>query len=428
MAGSLFDGAKQQLAKALKHTKISEDSIERLRSPKSIIQVSIPVRMDNGSLKTFTGYRVRYDDSRGPTKGGIRFHPNVTLDEVTSLSFWMTFKCAVMGLPYGGGKGGVCVNPKELSMFELERLSRGYIAAIADFIGPDVDVPAPDVYTNPLIMGWMMDEYSLIKRKHTPAVITGKPIPLGGSQGRDVATALGGFYCIQTVLEKDGLAANGATVAVQGFGNAGSVAAELLHNAGYTVVAVSDSKGGIYNPKGLDIPSVKRHKESTRKLEAIYCDGSVCDIGEHEDITNEQLLELGVDVLIPAALENQIVKENAGAVKAKYIFELANGPVSPEADEILKTNGVKVFPDILLNAGGVTVSYYEWVQNRIGMYWSADEVKDKLRGRMVEETENVLRIAHDKQVSFRTAAYILSLGRIAEAMEAKGSKQDYLRK
>lgn len=425
MPPSLFEQASRRFTDALKHEPMPADVVESLSQPKSKLEVSIPVRMDDGSLKVFTGYRVRYDDTCGPTKGGIRYHPDTDMDEVQSLAYWMTFKCAVMGLPFGGGKGGVAVNPKELSMAEIERLSRGYINGIADFIGPDVDIPAPDVYTTPMIMGWMMDQYSIIQRKLTPAVITGKPIALGGSQGRGAATAKGGYYCIQSVLPRYGLQPEKTTVAIQGFGNAGSIVAELLHSAGYKVVAASDSKGAIFAGDGLDVPSVRRHKEETRKLEAIYCDGSVCDIGEHEKITNEELLELDVDVLIPAALEDVITSENADRIRAKYIFELANGPVSPDADEVLFGNGIHVFPDILINAGGVTVSYFEWVQNRAGYYWTAEDVQRKLGEKMVAETNAIVDIAEEKGIPFRTAAYVHSIRRIGQAVAAKGTQEDF---
>lgn len=426
MSESLFADASQRLEKALKHVSISEDAVEHLKHPKSSLQVSIPVRMDNGSLKIFQGYRVRYDNTRGPTKGGIRYHPNVSMDEVKSLAFWMTFKCAVVDLPFGGAKGGITLDPKQLSKFELERLSRGYIDAIADFIGPDVDIPAPDVQTNQIIMGWMMDQYSILQRKSTPAVVTGKPLTMGGSLGRDTATGLGTFLAIETVMPQLGLIKENTTVAVQGFGNVGAVAAELLCQAGYKVVAVSDSKGGIYSPKGLDIPSIRQFKNSNRNFAAVYCVGTVCNIVEHETITNEQLLTLDVDILVPAALENQITAGNANQIQAKYIFEAANGPITPAADEILENKGILVFPDILVNAGGVTVSYFEWVQNRSGLYWTLDEVNSRLKQRMVKETEKIWAIAQQKSISMRTAAYVHSLDRIGEAISAKGTRDYYI--
>lgn len=426
MSSSLLMDASQRLERALKHVEICEDAIERLKSPKASLQVSIPVRMDDGSLRTFQGYRVRYDDTRGPTKGGIRFHPNVCMDEVQSLAFWMTFKCAVLNIPFGGAKGGVTLNPKELSKFELERLSRGYIDAIADFIGPDTDIPAPDVYTNPMIMGWMMDQYSIIRRQLTPAVITGKPLTMGGSQGRETATAMGAFFSIETLMQKLDCQPQNLTVAIQGFGNAGGILAQLLFEAGYKIVAISDSQGGIYREQGLDIPSIWRYKQSSRSVKAVYCEGSVCNIVEHKSITNEELLTLDVDLLIPAAIENQITAANASEIQAKYIFEVANGPIASAADDLLWAKGVMVFPDILVNAGGVTVSYLEWVQNRTGLYWSLDEVHQHLRRKMVEETNRIWAIAQDLNIPARTAAYVLALTRLGEAVKAKGTRDYYM--
>jgi len=427
MSRALLLDANRRLEQALKHVPISDDASERLQFPKASLKVSIPVRMDNGSLRVFEGYRVRYDDTRGPTKGGIRFHPGVTLDEVQSLAFWMTFKCAVLNLPLGGAKGGITLNPKELSKFELERLSRGYIDAIADFIGPDVDIPAPDVYTNPMIMGWMMDQYSIIRRQRSPAVITGKPLSLGGSQGRDTATGMGAFYVLQAMMAKfDRLPAQ-TTVAVQGFGNAGSAIARLLFEAGYRVVAVSDSQGGIYCARGLDIPSVQQFKASTRSIKAVYCQGSVCSlISDYETLTNEELLALEVDILIPAALENQITEANAEAVQARYIFEVANGPITSEADRRLEARDILVFPDILVNAGGVTVSYFEWVQNRSGLYWSLSEVNQRLQQMMVTEAEQIWAIAEELTIPLRTAAYVHALKRLESAFNAKGTRAYYV--
>ncbi|NJR48547.1 MAG: Glu/Leu/Phe/Val dehydrogenase [Leptolyngbyaceae cyanobacterium CSU_1_3] len=425
MADSLLSDAARQLERALKYTSVSEDTIESLKFPKASLTVSIPVRMDDGSLKVFQGYRVRYDDARGPGKGGVRYHPNVSLDEVQSLSFWMTFKCAALSLPFGGAKGGITVNPKLLSRLELERLSRGYIDAIADFIGADVDILAPDVYTNAMIMGWMMDQYSIIKRQLSPGVVTGKPIAMGGSLGREAATATGAFYTIETILPKFDRVPQDTTVAVQGFGNAGGTLAELLFKAGYKVVAVSDSQGGIYATNGLDISSVRQFKDSTRGMKAVYCDGTVCNVTDHEVVTNEELLALDVDILIPAALEKQITADNAPNVKAKLIFEVANGPITSAADEILEAKGIYVFPDILVNAGGVTVSYFEWVQNRSGMYWTIAEVNQRLQHKMVEETERIWTIAHHHTISMRTAAYVHALDRLGEAIDAKGTRTYY---
>jgi glutamate dehydrogenase (NADP+) len=426
MSGSLFEDASQKLEKALKYSAMSEDAIERLKYPKSSVNVSIPVRMDDGSLKVFQGYRVRYDDTRGPTKGGIRYYPTVSMDEVQSLAFWMTFKCAALGLPFGGAKGGITLNPKELSKFELERLSRGYIDALADFIGPDLDIPAPDVYTNPMIMGWMMDQYSMIHRRITPAVVTGKPISMGGSLGRDAATAMGAFNVMEAMLPKFNIVRANTTVAIQGFGNAGANIAEMLFQAGYKVVALGDSQGAIYSKEGLDVPSVRQFKESTRRVKAVYCEGSVCNLVDHEEISNEALLELDVDILIPAALENQITEANAADIKAKFIFEVANGPINFAGDEILNQKGIHVFPDILVNAGGVTVSYFEWVQNRMGFYWTLDEVNSRLKQKMVEDSERIWTLSQEKEISLRTAAYVHALNRLGEAVSARGTKAYFI--
>ncbi len=428
MVLSLFDDASKRLAQALKFVNISDDAIEHLKYPKASLSVSIPVRMDDGSLKFFPGYRVRYDDTRGPTKGGVRYHPGVNLDEVQSLAFWMTFKCAVLNLPYGGGKGGITVNPKDLSRLELERLSRGYVDAIADFIGPNVDILAPDVYTNQMIMGWMMDQYSIIKRQISPAVVTGKPVTMGGSLGREAATAMGAFFIIEQMMGKLDRYPQETTVAVQGFGNAGGTIAELLAKVGYKVVAVSDSQGGIYAKQGLDIPSIRQYKNSSRGIQAIYCKGTVCNIVEHEVITNADLLTLDVDILIPAALENQITAANANQIQARYIFEVANGPITSEADAILDQKGILVFPDILINAGGVTVSYFEWVQNRSGLYWTLEEVNQRLQAKMTEEANHIWSIAQEMGTSLRNAAYIHALNRLGEAIDAKGTRDYYTSK
>lgn len=426
MSNSLLADAGTRLQDAMKYVSISEDAIERLKYPKFSLSVSIPVRMDDGSLKIFPGYRVRYDDTRGPGKGGVRYHPNVCLDEVQSLAFWMTFKCAVLNLPFGGAKGGITVNPKTLSKLELERLSRGYIDAIADFIGPDVDILAPDVYTNAMIMGWMMDQYSIICRKISPAVVTGKPMTMGGSIGRDEATATGAFFAIQTILPKFDQIPQETTVAIQGFGKVGAVLAELLAKAGYKIVAVSDSLGGIYAKQGLDIPSIRQYKLSSQGIKAVYCEGSVCNSVAHEVITNQELLALDIDILIPAALENQITEENVNNIKAKYIFELANGPTTSGADKVLEEKGIWVFPDILINAGGVTVSYFEWVQNRSGLYWTLDEVNHRLGQKMVAETEQIWSISQQQSISMRTAAYVHALNRLGEALSAKGTRDYYI--
>ena len=428
MSGSLFADASKRLDQALKYVAISEDASERLKHPKNSLSVSIPVRMDDGSLRIFQGYRVRYDDTRGPGKGGVRYHPKVSLDEVQSLAFWMTFKCALLNLPFGGAKGGITLNPKDLSKAELERLSRGYIEAIADFIGPDIDILAPDVYTNEMIMGWMMDQYSIIQRKISPGVVTGKPITMGGSVGRSTATGSGAFYLLQAMLPKFEQYPSNTTLAVQGFGNAGMVVAGLLYQAGYTVVAISDSQGGIYNEQGLNIPDLVEYKRNHRSLAGIYCGTTVCNLGDNLQISNEDLLALPVDVLIPAALENQITAANAELIQARYIFEVANGPTTSAADAILDAKGIPVFPEILVNAGGVTVSYFEWVQNRSGLYWTVAEINQRLQEQLVVEAESVWQIAQSLGVSLRTAAYIQALNRLGEALDAKGTRDYYASK
>ena len=395
---ALLTDASRRLEKAAHYAPISEDATERLKFPKASLKVAIPVRMDNGALQVFDGYRVRYDDTRGPTKGGIRFHPKVSLDEVQSLAFWMTFKCAAVNLPFGGAKGGITLNPKALSKFELERLSRGYIDAIAPFIGPDLDIPAPDVYTNSMIMGWMMDQYSIIKgHQRSPAVITGKPVSMGGSLGRNTATGTGAFYVLQTMMAKQNKPPEDTTDAVQGFGNAGSIVAQRLFEAGYKVVAVSDSKGGIYNSGGLNIPDVQHFKRTNHTMKAVYCHDSVCSIVEHDTLTNEEILSL----------------------------EVANGPVTADADEILEDKGILLFPDILVNAGGVMVSHFEWVQNRSGLYWRLEKVENELRSRITEEAETIWTIAKKNTVSFRTAAYIHALSRKGEAKNDRGTRDYY---
>jgi len=419
---TIFQDAVGRLDEAQKYATIDEETIQRMQYPIQILQVSIPVRMDNGSLKIFKGYRVRHDDTRGPTKGGIRFHPQVDLEEVKALSLWMTCKCAVMDIPYGGAKGGVIVNPKELSPLELERLSRGFIEQMADFIGPDRDIPAPDVYTNERIMGWMMNEYSNIVRRHSPAVITGKPIALGGSQGRSTATGRGAYHCIKQLEKKRGWKPAQTTVAIQGFGNAGQSVAELLHHDGYRIVAVSDSKGAIYREEGFDVPSIMKAKNESRELKAVYCEGSVCESIDAEKLSNEELLELDVDILIPAAMENAITRDNARNIKAKVIVEVANGPITVEGDAILgERDDVLVVPDILANAGGVTVSYFEWVQNRCGDYWDEEHVFHRLEQIMCKQFEKVYDIMEEHKIPMRTAAYTLALNRIGAAVASTGT-------
>ncbi len=413
----IFSDAVRRLDRAAQYADVQPEVLERLKTHKSIVQVSIPIRMDDGSLRIFTGYRARHNDTLGPTKGGIRYHPNVSLSEVKALSFWMTCKCATVGIPFGGGKGGIIVDVKELSNAELERLSRGYVRAIADMIGPDLDIPAPDMYTNARIMAWMMDEYNTIVRRNVPAIITGKPIGLGGSLGRDDATGRGGYYCLVDLARKRNWKPSEIKVAIQGYGNAGQAIARLLYKDGYKIVAISDSSSGVYSEKGLDIMQAEQIK--ARKGRVAACIGEMAC----EPISNEDLLELGVDVLVPAAMENMITIENAARIRAAVVVELANGPTTTDADEILARNGVFMLPDILANAGGVTVSYFEWVQNRAGYYWSLDEVHEKLQTIMVREFNLVYDLSKEKKIDMRTAAYAHAIRRIGRAIESMGTEK-----
>ncbi len=418
---TLFASALRRLDEVAAVVDLNPEVLERLRHPRYAVEVSIPLRRDDGSLTVFSGYRVRYEDTRGPGKGGIRFHPSVSMDEVKALAFWMTFKCAVVGIPFGGAKGGVSVDPKQLSLLELERLSRGFIRKIAPYIGPDQDVPAPDVYTNAMVMGWMMDEYSTLQGRYVPAVITGKPVALGGSEGRVDATGRGAYHCIKELESRRGWVPKRTTVAVQGFGNAGQNVARLLHRDGYRVLAVSDSRGGIYSPEGFDIPSLIQIKQETREVRAVYCRGALCDIVQAEALTNEELLELDVDILIPAALEDQITAENAPRVRARTIVEVANGPVTPEADRNLTERDILLVPDILANAGGVTVSYFEWAQNRQHLNWPLPEIHERLAATMSQAFRDVYEASESIGCDMRTAAYACALRRLNHAIEAKGT-------
>lgn len=400
-----------QINKVEKKIDLTTDEVEILKSPKRIIEVSIPVRMDDGSLKVFTGYRVQHNDIRGPFKGGIRFHPQVDLDEVQSLAFWMTFKCAVADIPFGGGKGGITVDPKSLSEAEKERLTRGYVRAIGRNVGPQKDVPAPDVYTTPQIMAWFMDEYSRNVGENTPAVVTGKPVEIGGSLGRDTATAQGGFFVFENVIEKMQTDKTVTTIAVQGFGNAGMHFARIAHENGYVVVAVSDSRGGIYNKNGLDINAVIEHKKKI---------GSVVGFVEAQEISNEEILELDAKILVPAALENVITDDNADKIKADLILELANGPVSISAGEKLFAKNKIVIPDILANSGGVIVSYFEWVQNIRQYYWDAEKVRRRLKEKINCATNIVWNCKESCEVDMRTAAYIIATERLVKALAVRG--------
>jgi len=407
-----FKIAQAQLDQAAEILGLDSATHALLREPMREFHVTIPVRMDDGAVKVFKGFRVQYNDARGPTKGGLRFHPDETIDTVRALAAWMTWKTAVVDIPLGGGKGGIICNPKEMSMGELERLSRGYIRAIGHYIGTEVDIPAPDVYTTPQIMAWMMDEYSKMVGYNVPGMITGKPIPLGGSAGRGDATARGGMYTIREAVKILGLELEGATVAVQGYGNAGQFAHKLVTEMfGCKVVAVSDSRGGIYNPDGLDFGAVTAHKKNTR---------SVVNFAGTKNVSNEELLELDVDILVPAALENQIGDWNAANIKAKIVAELANGPTTPEADDILHKNGVFVIPDFLCNAGGVTVSYFEQVQNAYDFYWEEDEVYEKLDKKMTAAFHAVYNAAQKYNVHNRMGAYAVAVARVAEVVKLRG--------
>ncbi len=403
---------------------VAEDVRRCLAQPKQTVQINVPVRMDDGALRFFPAWRIRYDNTRGPGKGGIRFHPDVSAEEVTALSFWMTIKCAVVDLPFGGAKGGVCVDPKTLSRRELERLSRGYIRAFHDLIGPDRDIPAPDVNTNETIMGWMADEFAQIERRQVPAAITGKPLGLGGSRGRTAATGRGALQVLDLWAERRGKAPNDLSVAVQGFGNAGYHFARLAHERGYRIVALSDSQGAIHSADGLDPDPIWRHKHETRELKSmVYCDASVCEEVEVKQLTNEELLAMDADVLVLAAMEDAITERNAASVNAATILEIANGPVSGEADRLLTDRGIEVLPDVLVNAGGVIVSHLEWVQNRMGDTWGEEEIHQRLAERLAREAGYCFEYADKHRTSLRTAAYAQAIGRIADAMAHQGTRE-----
>ena len=421
-APDVFEDAVARMERIGKEAGVDEEVIDALRRPESTLTASLGVRRDDGGTSHFTAYRCRYNDALGPTKGGIRYHPGVTLEEVQALALWMTIKCSVVGLPFGGGKGGVVVDPKRLSPMELERLSRAYVRAMADFLGPDLDIPAPDVYTNARIMGWMADEYEAIKRVHAPAVITGKPVALGGSLGREEATGRGAFIAIREFAKRRGLEPQRTRVAVQGLGNAGYHVARLLQGDGYPIVAVSDSKGGIYSADGFDVESLYQNKQETRQLRGVYCTGSVCELVDHQRISNEELLELDVDLLVPAALEGVIGPHNVDRIRAPLIAEVANGPIAGSVDDRLRERGITVLPDVLVNAGGVTVSYFEWVQNKQGYPWTLEEVRTRLEQVMLRAFDEVWTVHEEAGVSVRGAAYWRGLRRIAEAIESHGSR------
>ncbi len=419
MSNNPWQQALAELEKAASHIKVSQALLERLKTPDRVIEVSPPVVMDDGRTQVFHGYRVQHNNMRGPYKGGLRYHPKVNMDEVKALSFWMTMKNAIVDVPFGGGKGGITVDPKMLSEGELERLTRAFTREIAPYIGPELDVPAPDVNTNAKIMAWMRDEYARATGKDAPAVVTGKPIEKGGSEGRIEATGLGGFYVLAEIMKQTGRRKSGASVAIQGFGNVGKYLANYLKDAGFSIVALSDSKGGIYVKSGIpDLKTVAECKEKSGKLAGCYCVGSVCDLSNMEvlggrDITSLEALTLPVDIAVPAALENAITKENAADVQASIVLEMANGPTTREADEILKKKHALVIPDVLANSGGVAVSYYEWYQNMHGETWEKDTVFQKLKEKMEDASRAVYAASKEYGVTLRDAAYIVALKRLA---------------
>ncbi len=407
-----FDVARQQVDIAACFLEVDPGLLEKLKQTKRELIVHFPVKMDNGGVKVFTGYRVVHSDTRGPAKGGIRYHPDVNLDEVRALAMWMTWKAAVVNIPFGGAKGGVECNPKEMSQREIENMTRRFAWEISPMIGPESDIPAPDVYTNPQVMAWIMDTYSILKGYAVPGVVTGKPLELGGSVGRMEATGKGVFISAQEAAREIGLSIDGSTVVIQGSGNVGGIAAQYFHRAGAKVIGISDSKGGLYNPKGLDIDGVLACKNRYQCFLSRELGG--------EEMTNRDLLELPCDVLVPAALENQITRENASRLRCRMIVEGANGPTTPEADAILFDRGIFVVPDILANAGGVTVSYFEWVQNLQELLWSEEEVSDRLQRIMTRAFAETIAIAKKNKVHMRTAAYVLGVGRVAKASQLRG--------
>ncbi len=407
-----FEMALKQLDEVAKLIKLDKGMHQVLAHPKRVLTVSIPTRMDNGEIKVFTGFRSQHNDARGPYKGGIRYHPQVSIDEVKALSMWMTWKCAVADIPYGGGKGGIICNPKKMSNGELERMTRRYAYGIADIIGPRTDIPAPDVYTGGKEMAWIMDTYSALKGNYgQPEIITGKPLPIGGSLGRNEATGRGLAFTVREAAKKLKINMKSATIAVQGFGNAGQFSSQLVEAQGAKVIAASDSKGGVYNKAGISIAALRKHKEKT---------GSVVGFSGAKSISNEELLELDCTILIPAALENQINSKNAKNVKAKIVAEAANGPTTPDADEVLYKNKALVIPDILANGGGVTVSYFEWLQNLRREYWTEDEVNQKLDKNITKAFLDIYNTHEDYRVNMRKASMVLAVNRVVEATKIRG--------
>ncbi|MEM4991386.1 Glu/Leu/Phe/Val dehydrogenase [Priestia sp. SB1] len=396
--------------KALEKLGYPDEVYELLKEPLRMMTVKIPVRMDDGSVKIFTGHRAQHNDAVGPTKGGIRFHPNVTEKEVKALSIWMSLKCGIVDLPYGGGKGGIVCDPRNMSFGELERLSRGYVRAISQIVGPTKDIPAPDVFTNSQIMAWMMDEYSRIDEFNSPGFITGKPLVLGGSHGRETATAKGVTICIREAAKKRGIELQGARVVVQGFGNAGSFLAKFMHDAGAKIVGISDAYGALHDPNGLDIDYLLDRRDSFGTVTKLF----------NNTISNKELLELDCDILVPAAIENQITEENAHNIQASIVVEAANGPTTLEATRILSERGILLVPDVLASAGGVTVSYFEWVQNNQGYYWTEEEVEEKLEKVMVKSFNNIYETSTTRKVDMRLAAYMIGVRKMAEGSRFRG--------
>ncbi|PKF45795.1 glutamate dehydrogenase [Macrococcoides caseolyticum] len=407
---NLVSSTQEIIHEALEKLGFDEGMYDLVKEPLRLLTVRIPVRMDDGSVKTFTGYRAQHNDAVGPTKGGVRFHPDVDEDEVKALSMWMTLKCGIVDLPYGGGKGGIVCDPRQMSIHEVERLSRGYVRAISQIVGPTKDIPAPDVFTNSQIMAWMMDEYSMMDAFNSPGFITGKPIVLGGSQGRDRSTALGVVIAIEEAAKRRGKHIKDARVVIQGFGNAGSFLAKFLYDAGAKVVGISDAYGALHDPNGLDIDYLLDRRDSF---------GTVTNLFE-DTITNKELFELDCDILVPAAISNQITGDNAHDIKADIVVEAANGPTTSEATKILTERGILLVPDVLASAGGVTVSYFEWVQNNQGYYWTEEEVNEKLRDKLVTAFDNVYTLSQNRNIDMRLAAYIIGIKRTAEAARYRG--------
>ncbi|HLR08152.1 MAG TPA: Glu/Leu/Phe/Val dehydrogenase [Bacillota bacterium] len=406
----LLHSTRTVIKNALEKLGYPDEVYDLMKEPIRMMTVRIPVRMDDGSVKVFTGYRAQHNDAVGPTKGGVRFHPNVTETEVKALSIWMTLKAGIVGLPYGGGKGGIVCDPREMSFRELEGLSRGYVRAISQIVGPTKDIPAPDVFTNSQIMAWMMDEYSRIDEYNNPGFITGKPLVLGGSHGRESATAKGVTICINEAAKKKGIDLKGARVIVQGFGNAGSFLSKFLYDAGAKVIGISDAYGALYDPDGLDIDYLLDRRDSFGTVTTLF----------NNTITNQELLERECDILVPAAVENQITKDNAHNIKASIVVEAANGPTTMEATQILTDRGILLVPDVMASAGGVTVSYFEWVQNNQGYYWAEEEIDKKLHEIMIRSFNNIYETAQTRRVDMRLAAYMVGVRKMAEAARFRG--------